>query len=206
MVSNSGQADKILADPKRFGKCGSSAAECCYNTLYLALLVTAPLKRESMRLERVISGGQTGADRAALVAARAVGIPTGGWMPKGYRAHDGDHPEFATLYGIRETDSHRYPPRTALNVKESDGTLRFATNWESHGEVLTLELCGKHEKPHFDVTPGRECSSADVAEWITANDIRVLNVAGNAEQTSPGIQEWVEEFLGEVFRLLRLAE
>jgi Circularly permutated YpsA SLOG family len=159
-----------------------------------------------MPLEQVISGGQTGADRAALIAARAVGIRTGGWMPKGYRAHDGDHPEFATLYRLQEMESHRYPPRTAMNVKESDGTLQFATNWESHGEVLTLLLCRRHEKPHFDVTPGGEIGPADVVEWILANNIRVLNVAGNAEQTSPGIQEWVEEFLGEVFELLRLAE
>ncbi len=159
-----------------------------------------------MALERVISGGQTGADRAGLIAARAAGIPTGGWMPRGFRAHDGDHPEFAALYGMQEMSSHRYPPRTTMNVKESDGTLRFATDWDSPGEVLTLALCEKHKKTHCDVTPSGDRSPADVIEWISANNIRVLNVAGNAERTSPGIQEWVEEFLGEVFRLLRLAD
>src|SRR5215218_8279904 len=106
-----------------------------------------------MRLERVISGGQTGADRAALVAARAAGIPTGGWMPKGFRAHDGEHPDFAERYGVLELTSTRYPPRTALNVKESDATLRFATDWNSSGEVLTLELCLRMKKPHLAVTP-----------------------------------------------------
>ncbi len=159
-----------------------------------------------MTLAKVISGGQTGADRGALIAACAAGIATGGWMPRGFRAHDGTHPEFAERYGIQETTSPRYPPRTALNVKESDGTIRFATDWNSPGELLTLELCRKLGKPQLDVTPGSEVAPADVAKWIAANNIRVLNVAGNAERTSPGIQEYVAEFLSEVFRLLMLSE
>jgi hypothetical protein len=158
-----------------------------------------------MGLERVISGGQTGADRAALVAARRAGLPTGGWMPRGFLAHDGTYPEFAELYGLQETTSARYQPRTARNVKESDATLRFATVWDSPGEVLTLALCERYGKPHLDVTPGGPLAPADVVAWITANRVRALNVAGNAERTSPGIQEWVTEFLEEVFRLLKLA-
>lgn len=159
-----------------------------------------------MPLVRVISGGQTGADRAALAAARAAGIPTGGWMPAGFLAHDGAHPEFADLYGVRETPSERYQPRTGLNVKESDATLRFATDWNSPGEVLTLRMCREYGKPHLDVTPGGTATPADVVAWLAANGVRVLNVAGNAERTSPGIQDWVTEFLGEVFRLIVLSE
>lgn len=158
-----------------------------------------------MGLERVISGGQTGADRAALIAARAAGIATGGWMPAGFRAHDGPHPEFADRYGMRETPSEHYPHRTALNVKESDATLRFATVWDSPGEVLTLALCREHGKPVLDVTPGGAVTPGDVCEWLVATRARVLNVAGNSERTSPGIQEFVDAFLGDVFRLLRLA-
>jgi hypothetical protein len=158
-----------------------------------------------MILEQVISGGQTGADRAGLIAARAAGIKTGGWMPLGFLAADGEHPEFAERYGIVEMSSKRYPPRTAMNVKESDGTLRFATNWDSPGEVLTLRLCTKHGKPHLDVTPGGQLSPPDVVGWIAANNIRVLNVAGNAEKTSPGIQEFVIGFLDIVFRMLVLS-
>ena len=100
-----------------------------------------------MILERVISGGQTGADRAGLAAAKAAGIATGGWMPKGFRALDGPHAEFAAIYGIQEHTSDRYPPRTALNVKESDATLRFATDCNSPGEVLTLQMCKRYGKP-----------------------------------------------------------
>jgi len=158
-----------------------------------------------MALEQVISGGQTGADRAALIAANAAGIKTGGWMPQGFLANDGKHPEFAERYGIVELSSKRYPPRTAMNVKESDGTLRFAANWDSPGEMLTLKLCKKYRKPILDITPGGQCTPNDVVAWIAANSIQVLNVAGNAEQTSPGIHEFVVEFLLDVFRLLLLS-
>lgn len=159
-----------------------------------------------MNLERVISGGQTGADRAALVAARAAGIATGGWMPAGFLAHDGTHREFAELYRVRETPAAQYPHRTALNVKESDATLRFATAWDSPGEALTLSLCREHGKSVFDVTPGGGVTPEEVCEWLVATRVRVLNVAGNSERTSPGIQEYVEGFLGDVFRLLLLSE
>lgn len=158
-----------------------------------------------MILQRVISGGQTGADRAALVAAKSAGIETGGWMPKGFRAHDGDHPEFAERFGIVETTSRRYPPRTAMNVKMSDGTLRFAANWDSPGELLTLKLCRDHGKPHRDITLGGDSHPGDVAAWIIENNIRILNVAGNAEQNAPGIYEFVVEFLEVVFRDLQLS-
>lgn len=155
-----------------------------------------------MLLERVISGGQTGADRAGLAAARAAGLPTGGWMPRGFLAHDGPRPDFAVLYGVTEHASDRYPPRTALNVKESDATVCFATNWDSPGEALTRQMCERYRRPRLEVTPGGAVSPADAAAWLKANAVRVLNVAGNTERTSPGIGAFAEAFLGEVFRLL----
>ncbi len=159
-----------------------------------------------MKLERVISGGQTGADRAGLIAARAAGIATGGWMPKGFRALDGARPEFAELYGIREHTSDRYPPRTALNVKDSDATLRFAIDWDSPGERLTLELCERYGRPHFEVTPGDSPAPTDVVDWLIQTGARVLNVAGNSARTSPGIEAFAITFLAEVFQLLRDAD
>jgi hypothetical protein len=155
-----------------------------------------------MQLERVISGGQTGADRGALVAAKSAGIPTGGWMPRGFRAQDGPRPEFAELYDLREHASDRYPPRTALNVKESDATLRFVTNWDSPGEVLTLSMCERYGRAHLDVMPGGPVTPAEVAAWLAANRVCVLNVAGNTERTSPGIEGFVAAFLAEMFRLM----
>lgn len=158
-----------------------------------------------MVLRKLISGGQTGADRAALFAAKAAGIKTGGWMPYGFLANDGEHPDFAERFGMMEMDSRRYPPRTAMNVKESDGTLRFATKWDSPGELLTLKLCQKYRKPFLDVTPGSSLLPNEVAAWLVANRIGILNVAGNAEQTSPGIHEFVVEFLADVFQLMLLS-
>lgn len=153
-------------------------------------------------LQRVISGGQTGADRAGLAAAKAAGVPTGGWMPKGFRAQDGPRPEFAAVYGVREHASAHYPPRTALNVKESDATICFATNWASPGEALTRTLCERYGRPRLDVTPGGPVAPVDVVAWLREKGVRVLNVAGNTERTSPGIGAFTEAFLGEVFRLL----
>jgi hypothetical protein len=155
-----------------------------------------------MHLVRVISGGQTGADRAALAAARAAGIATGGWMPKGFRALDGPRPEFAQLYGVKEHASDRYPPRTARNVQESDCTLRFATDWNSRGEVLTLKLCERYGRPHLDVTVGGDTTPAAVAAWLGTKAVRVLNVAGNSERTAPGIEAFVAAFLADVFARL----
>jgi hypothetical protein len=158
-----------------------------------------------MTLLQVISGGQTGADRAGLIAARALGLKTGGWMPLGFLANDGEHPEFAARFGIYAMSSRQYPPRTAMNVRESDGTLRFAKHWDSPGELLTLKLCKKYQKPFLDIVPGGKLTPNEVANWIEENRIRVLNVAGNAEQTSPGIQEFVVGFLTDVFRVLLLS-
>lgn len=161
-------------------------------------------------LTKIISGAQTGADRAGLIAAKQVGLDTGGWMPKGYLAQDEGptgnryHPEFAEMYGIKEHSSPKYPPRTAMNVKQSDGTIRFATNWASSGERLTLRMIKQYSKPYIDVDPNSDDVPPDlVARWILDNNIKVLNVAGNSERTSPGIARFTVDFLLSVFELLR---
>lgn len=89
-----------------------------------------------MLLTKIISGGQTGADMGALKVAKELGLETGGTMPKSFIAHDGEHPEFATLYNIKEHASPKYPPRTACNVRDSDATVRFASNFDSPGENI----------------------------------------------------------------------
>jgi hypothetical protein len=153
-------------------------------------------------LYKIISGGQTGADRAGLKAAKASNIETGGWMPKGFITHDGHHPEFAELYNIKEHNSDKYPPRTFTNVANSTGTVRFAIDFDSPGEKLTLTAITKTGKPHFDVNVLGDTKPDQLAKWIIDNNIEVLNVAGNSEKTAAGIEEFVFAFLMETIATL----
>jgi hypothetical protein len=122
-------------------------------------------------------------------------------MPAGYITQDGPRPEFRKMYGITEIRSRRYSVRTAMNVRESDGTLRFARNYNSPGEKCTLNCVHHDYKPHFDAIPGKT-TPTDIVSWILANRIKVLNVAGNSEKTCPGIGKEAETFFLSTFTLL----
>jgi len=153
-------------------------------------------------LERVISGGQTGADQAGWrAAAAAAGIPTGGWMPLGWLTEEGPRPEFAELYGARELVTADYRAKTERNVLDSSATLWFGSI-ATPGAKTTLNACGGIGRPHLLVVPGREVRPSDVTVWIVARQVKVLNVAGNRESKAPGIGDRVERFLVEVFRRL----
>lgn len=153
-------------------------------------------------LIKIISGGQTGADRAGLIAAKTAGLQTGGTMPKGFKAHDGLHPEFAELYGMEEDPSPYYPPRTFKNAYAADGTVRFAADFTTAGEKLTLTAIQRSKKPHFDVDVLGSTQPEELVSWIMENKIRVLNVAGNSEKSAPGIGEFVRLFLLDTFERL----
>jgi Circularly permutated YpsA SLOG family len=150
-------------------------------------------------LERVVSGGQTGADQAGWRAARAVGIATGGRMPRGFLTEAGPRPEFAGLYGATEL-AGGYPERTRANARDSDATLWFGDP-DSPGGRTTLKACEASGRDVLEVLDGFTRPS-DVADWIRAEEVRVLNVAGNRESTSPGIGARVERFPVAVFRRL----
>jgi len=132
-------------------------------------------------VERIISGGQTGADRTGLEVARELGIATGGYVPKGCRTDEGPAPELVTEFGCEEHHSWTYPPRTRLNVWHSDGTVLFG-NMDSPGCALTIRLCHEHNKPYL-TNPSAE----DLREWLDEYSIKVLNVAGNRKRTNPGV-------------------
>lgn len=151
------------------------------------------------RPERLISGGQQGADTAGLVAASHLGIPTGGTAPRGYRVclpdgSDGTNPALAD-YGLVEHSSREYPPRTRQNVKDSDGTVWFGYAY-SPGGRLTIDTCNKMGKPYtVNPTPER------LREWVKKNNIRVLNVAGNrASDQNPDIFERTYECIFKAFK------
>lgn len=158
-----------------------------------------------MRVVRVISGGQIGADVAGLRAAKAAGIPTGGYAPKGFKTKLGDKPELASMYGLRDS-GRPYAERTKLNVAHSDGTIRFAAHWNSPGEICTLNAIKQYGKPHFDVRiqdagGAAHWEEVDAPEWcrlwIEEHQIEVLNIAGNA---LTWIERLVEEYLANVFK------
>lgn len=161
-------------------------------------------------LEKVISGGQTGVDLAALKAAKALGIPTGGWMPKGWKTLNGPRPTYADLYGMKEHSSANYAQRTWDNVGMADGTLRLFHNEFSPGEKCTLNGIINHNKPHYDVNLTHwsklmEYQKENIASMINYKliipyKIKILNVAGNSEQTAPGIEAEAFELLTLLFK------
>lgn len=129
-------------------------------------------------IEKIISGGQTGVDRAALDAAIALSIPHGGWLPKGRKTEDGPLPE---RYLLQEMPSASYQDRTVRNVMDSDGTLIISRGALTGGSALTQTAAATHEKPclHVDLKqmPGFLASS-QVVDWLIENHVEILNVAG----------------------------
>lgn len=158
-----------------------------------------------MSISKVISGGQTGADVAGLVAGKRFGLETGGWMPKGFKTQVGSRPDRAILYGVKEHESSDYAPRTELNAKESDATVRFAGNFSSRGEMLTLRMIKKYSKPYFDVDLSDPPPVEEFTSWLNKENVKVLNVAGNSEETYLGAFEKTVGYLTEVFFSLGLS-
>ncbi len=155
-----------------------------------------------MSVRRIISGGQTGADRAALDAARALRIAHGGWCPKGRRAEDGIIPG---RYDLQETMSANSAVRTRRNVRDADGTVLFTRGEPTGGSQLTAKVARELCKPllHLDVAFIQDHSDAaryELNEWIGQHGIRVLNVAGSRESECPGIHATVFDFLTKAFK------
>lgn len=144
---------------------------------------------ENHGLTRIISGGQTGADIGGLKAAKRLNIPTGGWIPKGFKTEEGSKPSLGLLYGLKETEETSYPRRTKLNVANSNGTIIFAEK-ESRGSILTQNNCRQLSRPYC-INPNCE----EIRVFIDEHELEVLNIAGNRESVSPGIGERVENLL-----------
>jgi hypothetical protein len=150
------------------------------------------------RIEKIISGGQTGVDRAALDMALEFGIPCGGWCPKGRRAEDG---RIADHYPLQEASSSEYPVRTQLNVEDSDGTLILSWGSPVGGTALTIKLAKKLKKPYLLIDLSKGEAPQKVLDWARDNRIQILNVAGPREGEAPGIHDRAAAFLREVLRM-----
>ena len=145
---------------------------------------------------RVVSGGQTGVDRAALDTALAFGIPCGGWVPRGRRAEDGRLPD---RYPMREARTPAYGERTRLNVRDSDGTLILTRGTPFGSTALTLAVARGLGRPALVVDFDCSADHAHVLDWIRDRGLAVLNVAGPRESTSPGIYHAARAYLENLF-------
>jgi hypothetical protein len=140
----------------------------------------------------IVSGGQTGVDRAALDVAMERGMAAGGWCPAGRRAEDGP---ISPVYPLRETPSADPAQRTEWNVRDSHGTLLLVTDAASAGTELTREAARTLGRPlhlsRLDAVPGVD----HFRRWLRAHKITVLNVAGPRESESPGIYDAARDYL-----------
>ncbi|WP_447972980.1 putative molybdenum carrier protein [Nitrospira sp. Kam-Ns4a] len=143
-------------------------------------------------VRKIVSGGQTGVDRAALDAALELGLPCGGWCPKGRRAEDGPIP---LHYPLTETPSDDYAQRTEWNVRDSDGTLVLTRGAPTEGTAYTIQVAARLKKPCLVVDLDGEPPEAAVRTWLKAHRLETLNVAGPRESKAPGIYAEAARFL-----------
>ena len=143
----------------------------------------------------MVSGGQTGVDRAALDVAIALGIPHGGWCPRGRRAEDGTVP---ARYTLVEHASSDYAARTEANVVDSDATLILARGALGGGTALTRDVARRLGKPCLVVDLAASPDPCAVREWLAVHDVGVLNVAGPRESQRAGIGDEARAFLRNV--------
>lgn len=150
---------------------------------------TGRWKRESFVLiERVLSGGQTGVDRAALDAALSLGLNCGGWCPRGRRAEDGTIPDF---YPLKETPDRDYVQRTEWNVRDSDATLILCHGKPSGGTAMTVQFAKAAGKPVYLADLEAVVDEQGIRRWLDEQRVVILNIAGSRESQHPGIYRQV---------------
>lgn len=152
----------------------------------------------------VISGGQTGVDQAALLAARTAGLPTGGWAPHGWRTQAGSAPWLAD-FGLREHASSSYGPRTDQNAADASAVLLFG-DATSPGCRRTASAANRFGRPTHVVpwSPGLPVPDAAATRaWLARIRPAVLDVAGNREESAPGILATAYWFFLPLFQELR---
>lgn len=149
-------------------------------------------------LRKIVTGAQTGVDRAALDAAILLDFEYGGWCPKGRLDEKGTIPEkykyLKEISGEFKTDKENYDARTKKNIEDSDATLILAPQIPlpekiKDGTLLTIEYAKKQLKPYLivDLSKPIHINSEVITAWIKENRINTLNIGGPRESTCPGI-------------------
>ena len=152
-------------------------------------------------VKKIISGGQTGADRAALEFAIKHNIPHGGWIPKGRKAENGRIPD---IFQLQEMPTDSYRARTEQNVIDSDDTLIISRGElvGRSGSAYAAEMARKHNRPwlHLDIAKlSIEQAAETVRSWIVERDVEVLNVAGPRQSSEPKIYDATFQILRATF-------
>lgn len=153
-----------------------------------------------MKLKKIISGGQTGADRAALDFALQNSIKIGGFVPKNRRAEDGRVPD--KYSNLTETATRNYAERTELNVINSDATIIVSHGKLTGGSLITKRFAAKHKKPflHINLSETSIETAADKARtWLKITKCKNLNIAGPRASTDAEIYEKTKSFLVALF-------
>ena len=152
-------------------------------------------------LEKIISGGQTGADQGALDAAMRLGIEHGGWIPRGRKTEAGPLPD---KYDLSEMPTASYPERTKKNIRESDGTLILSHGTLTGGSEFTRRMAMKYRKPMLHIDFNRMVpfdAAVVINNWMVDHDITTLNVAGPRASTDPRIYRAALDIIEAVDRL-----
>jgi len=150
-------------------------------------------------ISKIISGGQTGVDQAALDVAIELGLPYGGWLPRGRRTEDGALPD---TYKMKEMRTADYSKRTEQNVMDSEGTLIISRGKLKGGSALTRDMAIRHERPCLHVDPSTLNifqAAKNISAWIAQQGIEVLNVAGPRNSEDPEIYTLTVKILKAVF-------
>ena len=150
-----------------------------------------------MKPIKIVSGGQTGADRAALDWALRHNVECGGWCPKGRKAEDGP---IDPKYPLKETPAAAYIHRTEWNVRDSDATVLVSVESTlTGGSKKTMEFARKHKKPRLQLCAGENAAADKLEAFTEKHRVKILNVAGPRASNEPGVGEFVMSTLDKAF-------